>query len=242
MLSTRIRNPQNTPKYFACINVDSQKHLVMPYETITVSSLTRHAFSVFVPLQRRESRRCFQAWPETARLYGVVLFYALRWSTSNHPLTALRRKGKMRLKRLTQLTKGFLLLPRGWCSRSESRLHCLLNKLATIHRLVPFLSLTHIVSVSFWSNTSWVSWGDTRCAAFTDLRVTISCSLVGISLTRPIPPIGTGSSCSQDCYGGHLRVSQLVLPRDQAQQPNGFDLCALQTTVLLAVIFRHKHE
>lgn len=169
----------------------------------------------------------------------ILCFAVIDFESSSNCIT---EEGKMRLKRLAQLTKGFLLLPRGWCSRSESRLLCLLNILATIHRLVPFLSLTRIVSVSFWSHTSWVSWGDTRCAAFTDLRVTISCSLVGISLTRSIPPIGTGSSCSQDCYGGHLHVSQLVLPRDQAQQPNGFDLCALQTTVLLAVIFRHKHE
>lgn len=68
MLLTRIRNPQDRPKYFTCIDVDSQKHLVMPLETITVSSSTRHAFYVLVPIQMRESRRCFQALPETARL------------------------------------------------------------------------------------------------------------------------------------------------------------------------------
>lgn len=56
------------PKYFACIDVDSQKNLVMPLEMTTVSSLTRHAFYVFVPIEMRENRRCFQALPETARL------------------------------------------------------------------------------------------------------------------------------------------------------------------------------
>lgn len=74
----------------------------------------------------------------------ILCFAVIDFESSSNRIT---EEGKRRLKRLVQLTKGFLLLPRGWCSRSESRLHCLLSILATSYTSFssfPFLDLYRI--------------------------------------------------------------------------------------------------
>ena len=74
--------------------------------------LTRHTFHVFVPVQMRESPLC-PAF--SCNGPSPALLDAFRRSTLNHILTALHaveihKEGKWRLKRLTEVVKGFLLL------------------------------------------------------------------------------------------------------------------------------------